>query len=138
MGPDPDHYVHRRFGGVGEDSIDAAVATGYGWDIGSWLGLDPQGGHHPRDHRPPALHPYRHGPNSSAVGKLVYRLRTVWAGDMTARWETTCRIMPAVRLRSLARVLPAGCVGHRPWRSLPDSGWQRLWSLMTAVGDVRA
>lgn len=79
------HYMQRRFGRVGDGGIEAFTAA-YGWDIRGWPGLDTL----IAIREITGLSPYiRSARDRSVYGQqLAYRLRTLQAGDTSARWES--------------------------------------------------
>lgn len=79
------HYMHRRFGRVGGDGVDAFTAA-YGWDIRSWPGLDTLVAIREITGLSPYIRTAQTRPFSSR--QLAYRLRTLQADDTTARWES--------------------------------------------------
>ncbi|HVB43328.1 MAG TPA: phosphotransferase [Streptosporangiaceae bacterium] len=79
------YYMRRRFGRAGEDDIEAFTAT-YGWDIRSWPGLDTLVAIREITGLSPYIRTARTRPFSGH--QLAYRLRTLQAGDTSARWES--------------------------------------------------
>lgn len=77
-------YMHRRFGRARESDIDAFSRT-YGWDIRRWPGLDTL----IAIREITGLSPYIRtaGTKPFSRQQLTYRLQTLQAGDVTARWE---------------------------------------------------
>lgn len=78
------HYMHRRFGRADEDDIEAFAAA-YGWDIRGWPGLDTLVAIREITGLSPYIRTARTKPFSCQ--QLAYRLRTLQAGDTSARWE---------------------------------------------------
>jgi aminoglycoside phosphotransferase (APT) family kinase protein len=78
------HYMHRRFGRADEDDIEAFTAA-YGWDVRGWPGLDTLVGIREITGLSPYIRTARTKPFSCQ--QLAYRLRTLQAGDTSARWE---------------------------------------------------
>lgn len=79
------HYMHRRFGRASQDDLDGFSAA-YGRDISSWPGLETL----VAIREITGLSPYIRTARSKSFSaeQLAYRLRTLQAGDMTARWES--------------------------------------------------
>jgi len=77
--------MHRRFGWAGKDGIDG-FTTAYGWDIRGWPGLDTLVAIREITGLSPYIRTAQAKPFSGR--QLAYRLRTLQAGDTTARWES--------------------------------------------------
>jgi hypothetical protein len=79
------HYMQRRFGRVGDDGIEAFTAA-YGWDIRGWPALDTLIAIREITGLSPYIRSARDRPGYGQ--QLAYRLRTLQAGDTSARWES--------------------------------------------------
>jgi Ser/Thr protein kinase RdoA (MazF antagonist) len=79
------HYIHRRFGRADEGDIEA-FAKVYGWDIRGWPELDSLIAIREITGLSPYIRTAHTKPFSGQ--QLAYRLRTLQAGDVTARWES--------------------------------------------------
>lgn len=79
------HYMHRRFGRADDGDVEA-FTTAYGWDIRSWPGLDTLIAIREITGLSPYIRTARTKPFSHQ--QLAYRLQTLQAGDMTARWQS--------------------------------------------------
>ena len=77
-------YMHRRFGRASQSDMEA-FSRAYGWDIRRWPGLDTL----IAIREITGLSPYIRtaGTKPFSRQQLAYRLQTLQAGDVTARWE---------------------------------------------------
>jgi hypothetical protein len=78
------HYMQRRFGRADEGDIEAFTTT-YGWDVRGWPGVDALVAIREITGLSHYIRTARTRPFSGQ--QLAYRLRTLQAGDTTARWE---------------------------------------------------